>query len=422
MSWLVLDLKELLKVENMEDSIKEIIQKNSEPSITFLEGESDTFWKSLKETGSELWLDTGDIRAAERLWKSEFSGMTTNNTLLNKEVQKGIYDDLIRNADKQIEDLDETSRVMEIAFILNAVHGQRLVNRFGCKVSVELHTGCAHDIEKTVSYAKRFYDICSDSFIIKIPLTPAGLIAARKVRERGIPVNFTLGFSARHNYVATAFARPDYVNVFLSRINSYIADNKLGDGRMAGEKATLASQNGVSELCREKGIHTKQIAASLRSSEQLASLAGVDVFTMPVKVAEGALESLDGTWESCIDKEYEVTLFPEVSEQETHLEEIWDISGEVREFTQSLCDKAPDSSQELIERAGQMGTRDLFPALSEQDLSIIASDGKIPVHEKWKERIKGGELAIDTLLNLAGLASFTADQTALDERIRGLVH
>ena len=52
----------------------------------------DPFWASLRETGTELWLDTGDIEEAEANWTSEMSALTTNNTLLNNEIQKGIYD------------------------------------------------------------------------------------------------------------------------------------------------------------------------------------------------------------------------------------------------------------------------------------------------------------------------------------------
>ena len=63
----------------------------------------------------------------------------------------------------------------------------------------------------------------------------------------------------------------------------------------------------------------------------------------------------------------------------------------------------------------------MFPVLSDNDLDIISADGKIPVHDKWAERIAKGELAIDTLLNLAGLASFTADQAQLDDRIKSLI-
>lgn len=57
-----------------------------------VKGKNDSFWQSLRDTGTELWLDTGDIEEAEANWSAEMSALTTNNTLLNNEIQKGIYD------------------------------------------------------------------------------------------------------------------------------------------------------------------------------------------------------------------------------------------------------------------------------------------------------------------------------------------
>jgi transaldolase len=48
-------------------------------------------------------------------------------------------------------------------------------------------------------------------------------------------------------------------------------------------------------------------------------------------------------------------------------------------------------------------------------------DGKIPVHAKWAKKIRKNKVAIDSLLNQAGLASFTRDQQALDDRVRGII-
>ena len=64
---------------------------------------------------------------------------------------------------------------------------------------------------------------------------------------------------------------------------------------------------------------------------------------------------------------------------------------------------------------------DMFPYLSDNDLKYISDDGKIPKHDRWAQRIKAEELAIDTLLNLAGLASFTSDQAQLDSRIERII-
>ncbi len=47
----------------------------------------------------------------------------------------------------------------------------------------------------------------------------------------------------------------------------------------------------------------------------------------------------------------------------------------------------------------------------------IAEDGKIPNFAAWHKEVTNGRLAWDTLLTVAGLASFAADQAALDDRI-----
>ena len=105
---------------------------------------SNPLWKRMRELGTELWLDTGDIEAARALWTQEFAALTTNNTLLNKEVQKGTYDELIGQAAKLLDkfgELTDEQRKLEVAFILNARHGLRLVEEFDAFVSVEEHTG-----------------------------------------------------------------------------------------------------------------------------------------------------------------------------------------------------------------------------------------------------------------------------------------
>ncbi|MBD3315400.1 MAG: transaldolase [Chitinivibrionales bacterium] len=382
---------------------------------------SSPFWAGLKATGSELWLDTGDIEAAQELWTREFSAITVNNTLLNTEIQKGTYDDIIRKAGKKLSYLEPQARVMEIAFILNARHGLKLAYRFGASVSVELHTSLADDIEGTIEYAQRFHELCPNHFYVKIPLTPAGLIAGRRLAERAIPINLTLGFSARHNYIATAFAGPSYVNVFLGRLNAFIAGARLGNGELVGERSTLASQKAVNEAREIRGTTTRQIAASLRNPPQVAALAGIDVHTMPVKVARAAPEDLDGWWESCLDKEYTVELHPEIEPAEIRIEKLWDLSKQIRDFTQSIINGIPSTSEEFRERAHAGGLADLFPSLSDQERQWIRQDGKVPGHDKWATRIERGDLAIDSLLNAAGLAAFHVDQQALDQRIEAVM-
>lgn len=382
-------------------------------------GKKDPFWESLRATGTDLWLDTGDIAEAEANWTAEMSALTTNNTLLNNEIQKGIYDVFISESKSIVRDLPQEERVKEIAFILNARHGLRLAQKFRGNVSVELHTDTAHDIKAIVQYGRRFHEICPEQFIVKVPFTAEGLIGARILKDAGVKVNFTLGFSARQNVLVTRVSRPDYVNVFLGRIGSYLHDNKLGEASGAGEMAVIASQNWVTGLSADNPWQTKQIAASLRSYNQLELLAGIDVFTMPPKVATEGRDKLSGNFTSRTHENYEVVLFDNT--KKAHIDKFWKVDKKVLNLSARLAAKMPQSAQELIRAAHEEGCEDLFPFLSKEEKVFVANDGKIPLHSRWEKKIAEGKIAPDSLLTLAGLASFTADQRALDERIRGII-
>ncbi len=379
----------------------------------------DPFWQGLRKTGTELWLDTGDIDEAARLWTSEMTALTTNNTLLNTEIQKGIYDDLIFRARNLVRDMPLKQQVIEIAFILNSHHGLRLARKFGGFVSVELHTDTANDLEAIINTGLRYAEIDPGHFIIKVPYTATGLLGARALHERGVRINFTLGFSARQNVLATSLAQPDFVNVFLGRIGAYCKDNELGTGDGVGERAVISTQSWVKKTDQHYGLSTRLIAASLRNAAQLEKLAGTDVFTIPVKVAAEGRSTLSGNFRSRLQETYPVDL--NSSAEGCFVEKIWEVSEHELMLVRELSDKPPRYGYDVAQRARKAGCADMFPELTEGDMRVIASDGKIPRHEYWAGRIRSGELAIDTLLNLAGLESFKHDQAQLDKRIESII-
>jgi len=384
-----------------------------------VKGNPDPFWQSLRATGTELWLDTGDITEAEANWSAEMTALTTNNTLLNNVIQKGIYDDFIPSALELVRHLPLDEQIKEIAFILNARHGLRLARKFGGMVSVELHTDTAYNIDAIVSYGLRFREICPEQFIVKVPYTPQGFIGARRLREMGVRINFTLEFSARQNALVTLVAKPDYLNVFLGRIGAFIADNQLGDGSGAGENAVLSSQSWVKRMSASNQWPTKQIAASLRNYTQLDLLAGTDVYTMPPKVAAAGHKSLSGIFKIRLGTHYDVPL--NETAKNLGIEKFWEVPQSVIDLGKSLDLNVPATGEDLVTRVHEAGLGDMFPMMSKADNERLAAEGKIPVLSSWRDRIISGELAPDTLLTLAGIASFTSDQRQLDERIRGII-
>jgi transaldolase len=389
------------------------------------QAQANPHWTRLNEIGTELWLDTGDMDEAARLWSREYTALTTNNTLLNNEIQKGIYDQWILEAAKAAREdrsgLSDRELILEIAFALNARHGLRLVERFGAHVSVELHTDLAHDVPRSVAYGRRYHALCPDRFIVKVPLTAAGLVAARLLEEDGIRVNFTLGFSARQNVLITCVARPHYCNVFMGRLSAYAADENLGDGRWVGERATLASQNAVLRLRRELGVPTRQIGASMRSGAQAASLAGLDVYTMPLGVAEGFLADapdLDSL-QHRLGEDYVPTFHEGIDPKAEGLETLWQVSDAFEATCREIGSGDPASlSPEGILRALEgAGHGSVLPVLDAGRLKEIADAGKMPKRSAWQGELADGSVGLDALFTLAGLYAFSADQAALDERI-----
>jgi transaldolase len=403
-------------------------QAVSQPQQARASFQSSPLWAAVAKTGTSLWLDTGDVDAAKGLWTREFVALTTNNTLLNKEVQKGIYDELVpdsaallRGADPQLED---AAVVMEIAFMLNAVHGLKLVRTFDADVSVELHTAVANDVEASWHYGKRFHAISPDRFIVKVPLTPAGVLAARRLRQDGIRVNFTLGFAARQNLLIAQIAQPAWVNVFMGRINAFIADNKLGDGVNAGEKATLNSQRAVRRLHRS-GADVKQIGASMRNGQQIFDLLGLDVFTMPTAAAKEFLQK-NPPLEQVKDRTKEdpkVTFASGVDAAAERLESFWAIGEPFEKAVGKLAatDAGKLTPADLQTFLADNGQGDLFPTFTADEQARLAKEGKIPVYASWKDRVRKGTASWDGILTAAALASFAQDQHALDERITRLL-
>lgn len=386
---------------------------------------SEPAWAGLRAVGTRLWLDTGDLEAARKLWTDDFSNLTTNNTLVNKEVQKGLFDDAIRSAGAAFRDaqpgISEDDLVTEVGFVVNCRTALRLVEAFDATVSVELHPGMADDAGRSVEYGRRYYAVHPERFIVKVPLTPAGFLAARQLSHDGIPVNFTLGFSARQNALAAAFSRPAYVNVFMGRLNSWVKDSGLGDGVNVGERATMASQRAMLEGRENRGWTSLQIGASMRSGAQVADLAGLDVFTMPTGAAEEFKKAYDENphpIQSQVGRDFPV----ETSEPEV-VEKLWTVHQDVLVAAQALAqeDSSSWTGPVFVDAVRDYGLRDLFRAWTPEEQREIRDHGKIPSWERWQEELRSGGVALDDLMTQAALQSFNTDQGELDGRIRSLL-
>ena len=382
--------------------------------------ESDPLLARLKALGTEVWIDTGELEKAQEIWKDELTALTTNNTLANQVVQSGAMDQIIEDTIHQIRqealDLSEEEMILEVGFVINCKIALRLVQAFKVKVSVELHPAVSRSIERTLHFGRRYYKVCPEYFTVKVPLTPEGYLAVRTLRQEGVPINFTLGFSVRQNYLAVRLGNPDFVNVFLGRLNQVVMDHKAGTGELVGEKVTLATQRALrSARENHKEVGSRLIAASIRNGEQVSFLAGVDVMTIPPKAMKEFQESGKPPVVSHIDDSIEPGIDPQHSLAK-RFSELWELSDEFKNFVDALVARSDlDSMQgkELDEIAQSVN---LFHPFSKDDLQKIQDHGKIPNLDSWPESV-----ALDDLMTQSALQSFTKDQNALDERIRSFL-
>ncbi len=377
-----------------------------------------------KKTGTELWVDTGDLEKAQSIWKSEFTALTTNNTLANQVVQTGVMDEVINQTISRLSEvapgLTEEERVTEVGFVINCRIALRLVRAFKTKVSIELHPSMSRNLERTIDYARRYYRICPEYFIVKIPLTPEGYLSVRTLRKEGMPINFTLGFSARQNYLAARLSNPNYVNVFLGRLNQVVAENLLGGGELVGEKVALATQEALIMARKQyPEIGTKLIGASIRTGEQVTFLAGLDVMTIPPGAMEEFLDMKHSF--SSINSNIGKDIQPGIDfnhPQGGRFSGLWEVPDTFVQFVNDLLastglDNMSGHEMELFCRERNV---DLFYPFSPEHLKKILDQGKIPRLDGWSE-----EVALDDLMTQSALQSFSKDQAALDDRIRSFL-
>jgi transaldolase len=378
----------------------------------------------LRELGTELWLDTGNLEEAQGLWTSDFSALTTNNTLANQVVQTGAMDSVVAEAVKDVRetmpDLTEEQEVMELGFIVNCHIALRLVKAFGANVSVELHPAVSEDIERTVHYAERYYAVCPEKFYIKIPLTPEGYCAVARARAKGIPINYTLGFSARQNYLAAVLSNPTFCNVFLGRLNQVVSENRLGDGKLVGEKAAMATQVAIRELRDAGRTQTRLIAASMRDPSQVVALAGMDVFTMPPKVAKAFVDSQPepASLLSQVGHEFNVEFYPSVDTKSVDV--LWAVDDKIKALTDDLARRGGvNLTGDDLRDADEAHGTNLFHRFTTLERTDIQEQGKIPDLDRFKH---DHDIALDDLMTQSALQSFAKDQAALDDHLRDLIH
>ena len=162
--------------------------------------------QQLHDAGQSIWLDFIDrtlLRSGElarRIEHDALTGMTSNPTIFEKALAEGTaYDAQLAGASPDLNawelfELIETDDVRAACDIFRPVH-EKSKGADGY-VSIEVSPGAAHDVEDTIAEARRLWAVVDrPNVMIKVPGTPQGAAATRRLLADGINVNITLLFS-----------------------------------------------------------------------------------------------------------------------------------------------------------------------------------------------------------------------------------
>ncbi len=189
----------------------------------------------------EIFLDSADIAEVKKWYQTGLiDGVTTNPSLI---AQSGN---------------DILTTIKEICSIVPG------------SVSAEV---TALDCETMLKEADKFLAL-ADNVTIKVPLIPEGLLACKKLSDKGVAVNVTLCFSAGQALLA-AKAGASYISPFIGRLDDIGYDGLS----LIGE---------IVDIYQNYDFSTKVLAASVRNPLHVVECAkiGTDVATLPGKTLQ----------------------------------------------------------------------------------------------------------------------------------------
>jgi len=195
--------------------------------------------QQLHDAGQSIWLDFIDrslLRSGElarRIERDSLTGMTSNPTIFEKALAEGsAYDAQLAGASPDLSAWElfealETDDVRAACDIFRPVHEK--TKGMDGYVSIEVSPGAAHDVEDTIAEARRLWAVVDrPNVMIKVPGTPEGAAATRRLLAEGINVNITLLFS---------------LNAYATIIESYLSalEDRASRGLPLSSIASVAS-------------------------------------------------------------------------------------------------------------------------------------------------------------------------------------
>jgi transaldolase len=163
--------------------------------------------QELHDVGQSIWLDSIDRRMlhdgelARRIREDALTGMTSNPTIFQKALaSSNAYDEQIVAAEEdsptswELFELLETTDVRDACDAFAGVYSStRGADGY---VSIEISPGVSHDADAAIEEARRLWKtVDRPNVMVKVPGTPEGAVAVRRLIAEGINVNITLLFA-----------------------------------------------------------------------------------------------------------------------------------------------------------------------------------------------------------------------------------
>src|SRR5256885_7957262 len=174
--------------------------------------------QDLHAVGQSIWLDSIDRRMLHdgeldrRIREDALTGMTSNPTIFQKALSSSnAYDDQITDAEEKGLSSWELFELLETTDVRDACDhfaGVFSSTRGGDGyVSIEVSPGVSHSADATVEEARRLWKtVDRPNVMVKVPGTPEGALAVRRLIADGINVNITLLFALEaHERVIDAY-------------------------------------------------------------------------------------------------------------------------------------------------------------------------------------------------------------------------
>src|SRR4029079_58528 len=174
--------------------------------------------QELHEVGQSIWLDSiarrmlHDGELDRRIRDDALTGMTSNPTIFQKALaSSNAYDDQIADAEEkglstwQLCELLQPTDVRDACDRFAGVYSSsRGADGY---VSIEVSPGVSNSADATVEEARRLWKTVNrPNVMVKVPGTPEGAIAVRRLIAEGINVNITLLFAiTAHERVIEAY-------------------------------------------------------------------------------------------------------------------------------------------------------------------------------------------------------------------------